>query len=746
MRSSSSSFYTPGKEINISQAQKDKIRSRPFSGKFKNNNSQHQIVEDKYEQVDIGFENIDRKSMQKIIQDEQEKRAKLDEFEKYLSNMDQQFGRDIDSLVDENDSREELQRQILDNNYMKEKLDEKRMNESIYSERSDTSMKAITYNNSSRSNIYKPPMPYKPLSESKNEPIKAIHASPPREEQPDTVESIESKIAKQIELFHKVKNECLNDCSDFMDEFEHRTDEDGNKLINIPEDFDDIVDIAVDEQEQVQAQAITNDEVLDENGKPFWMRYFKADYLGETDPNYEELLVKAGIKSVDQEEKKYSKQEVAKLQDELMKIKALDKQLVNSNKLYKNMKHESTRRETEARERLEMERHKAKKKLEKKKKSYINSNHRSSSRNSSRSKRSNKSKTSAQTKQQSRKSSSKGFSTNPFTGMRRPGSGKKTPKQQQEEDKSNTFLTGIGATKMNEIDERIKNDLDFEVKVDDEDNAKNRNYELELINAYEETLNQPSRNRKKFEDITSEKSFSSNQSDDDFDFIQENRERIGPEHHKSYLNKLTNAQRQRLEELEDDIETSFFGNEETAKQILSIADKPEKERLELMSALVPPSEAGKTGVVSSRENAYNFDDAGRMEEINDQLKTKFLALPSPDDDISQSNDDATSMSHFQTSVMGDKQKSDKEFDIMSERSQQLTQISKRSGISSFSYSVITKLNKPVSLPGDKNLREKAEDAVLKRNLKEIDECLSKAKSDTSRQSITETQMSKLVDQ
>lgn len=207
MRSSSSSFYTPGKEINISQAQKDKIRSRPFSGKFKNNNSQHQIVEDKYEQVDIGFENIDRKSMQKIIQDEQEKRAKLDEFEKYLSNMDQQFGRDIDSLVDENDSREELQRQILDNNYMKEKLDEKRMNESIYSERSDTSMKAITYNNSSRSNIYKPPMPYKPLSESKNEPIKAIHASPPREDQPDTVESIESKIAKQIELFHKVKNE-----------------------------------------------------------------------------------------------------------------------------------------------------------------------------------------------------------------------------------------------------------------------------------------------------------------------------------------------------------------------------------------------------------------------------------------------------------------------------------------------------------------------------------------------------------
>jgi hypothetical protein len=23
------------------------------------------------------------------------------------------------------------------------------------------------------------------------------------------------------------------------------------------------------------------EEVLDENGKPFWQRYFKADYLGE---------------------------------------------------------------------------------------------------------------------------------------------------------------------------------------------------------------------------------------------------------------------------------------------------------------------------------------------------------------------------------------------------------------------------------------------------------------------------------
>lgn len=35
MRSSTSSFYTPGKEVAISEAQKERIRSRPFSGKFK---------------------------------------------------------------------------------------------------------------------------------------------------------------------------------------------------------------------------------------------------------------------------------------------------------------------------------------------------------------------------------------------------------------------------------------------------------------------------------------------------------------------------------------------------------------------------------------------------------------------------------------------------------------------------------------------------------------------------------------
>lgn len=94
----------------------------------------------------------------------------------------------------------------------------------------------------------------------------------------------------------------------------------------MPEDFDDIVEIAVDEQ----AEAIENgeEEVLDEDGKPFWMRYFKADYLGESDPKYKKLLMQAGIKT-DNGENIQNNPMQKRLQDELIKVKTLDKQLVS---------------------------------------------------------------------------------------------------------------------------------------------------------------------------------------------------------------------------------------------------------------------------------------------------------------------------------------------------------------------------------------------------------------------------------
>lgn len=63
MRSSSSSFYNHTPEVNISQEQKEKIKSRPFSGKFKPNN--RNIVEDTYEQVEeeLDYNNLDREAL-----------------------------------------------------------------------------------------------------------------------------------------------------------------------------------------------------------------------------------------------------------------------------------------------------------------------------------------------------------------------------------------------------------------------------------------------------------------------------------------------------------------------------------------------------------------------------------------------------------------------------------------------------------------------------------------------------------
>ena len=94
----------------------------------------------------------------------------------------------------------------------------------------------------------------------------------------------------------------------------------------MPDDFDDIVDIAVDEQ--TEAVANGEEEVLDEEGKPFWMKYFKADYLGDSDPKYKKLLMQAGIKTEEGDLLKNHPLQ-KQLQDELIKVKTLDKQLVN---------------------------------------------------------------------------------------------------------------------------------------------------------------------------------------------------------------------------------------------------------------------------------------------------------------------------------------------------------------------------------------------------------------------------------
>lgn len=112
---------------------------------------------------------------------------------------------------------------------------------------------------------------------------------------------------------------------------------------------------------------------------------------------------------------------------------------------------------------------------------------------------------------------------------------------------------------MAKLDQRIKTELDIDIDFNDNDeniNSQQSNYEMELINAYEETLNDSRRRKRKyFGDSSSQHS---DVSDHEVDFVKENLERVGPEYHKSYLNRLNDAEKKRLQQLEDDIDNSFL--------------------------------------------------------------------------------------------------------------------------------------------------------------------------------------------
>ena len=97
-------------------------------------------------------------------------------------------------------------------------------------------------------------------------------------------------IYKQLKELQAFKDEIMDDLDEFMDDVETKS------LITIPEQqFDDVVDIIAQESRErgeqvVEMQENNKDfdqiseaasEVLDEKGNPFWMKFFKADYLGE---------------------------------------------------------------------------------------------------------------------------------------------------------------------------------------------------------------------------------------------------------------------------------------------------------------------------------------------------------------------------------------------------------------------------------------------------------------------------------
>ncbi|CAI2376509.1 unnamed protein product [Moneuplotes crassus] len=742
MRSSSSSFYDNNQQVAISNEQKERIRSRPFSGKFK----PPRIREEKYEPIaheeEIGLEDCDRESTTKSIQDAlQEREEKVNEFTNYLENMKQfgAFGQELDQLVDENQSREELQRQVMDNNYMKDRIEEHRMSSSICSESEVDVHSQISYEdlkdqdrNSAekpKQILYKPPVPSK--KDKTQEPST-------EENDGEGIDDIRARIAKQLEGFHKQKQLALADCEEFFDDIESKCDDEGNKLVNIPEEFDDIVDIAVEEQQMANEEGVE----LNDKEKPFWMNYFKADYLGESDPTYQRLLQKEGIQTAEEikEESKTSNVEIQeKLMKEYARIRDFDREITQTNKVYKAMKAQATLRDEETRYRLDKEKEEKNKQVKMKSKNYIKSNTRKMS--SRASARSNASKSSKNSKKSLK--SSKGFSTNPFTGMRRPDSSKRgnkppKPKQAPTEDDSSTFLTGVqNQDKYSKMDKRIKDEMGIDVNPEFD---RNKNYELEMITAHEEAISQAPERRKKYKSEISSQMSSNGESK--VDFIKENASKIGGNHAKSYTDRLSDHEKLRLQQLEDEIEQSFLGDEENAQKLLAISDKSDKERLELMSSLVPAPEAGETDATRGMKNAFVYEDGKRVEEINDQLRTRFLALP-PAEENQSDHDEVSSMANMQSSVFGGGKSSDKNADIFSERSVQLSQFSKRSGISGISHSLVSKLNKPVSLPKDKFLRNEAEDKLSKQSLKEIESNLDRIRNiDTA--SITEDQMSLLI--
>jgi len=57
---------------------------------------------------------------------------------------------------------------------------------------------------------------------------------------------------------------------------------------------------------------------------------------------------------------------------------------------------------------------------------------------------------------------------------------------------------------------------------------------------------------------------------------------------------------------------------------LAIKDKTDREKLELMSAIVPVSEAGETGLSHGMKNAFVYEETKRMEEINEALRSRYM--------------------------------------------------------------------------------------------------------------------------
>ena len=140
----------------------------------------------------------------------------------------------------------------------------------------------------------------------------------------------------------------MDDLDEFMDDVET------NSLITIPEQqFEDVVDIIAQESRErgeqiVEMQENNRDsdqvseaatEVLDENGKPFWMKFFKADYLAETEPKLDPKVTKDKNSSSTQQQRiSEILQKQEKIRREFEKIRKLDAELAQKTKFQRELK------------------------------------------------------------------------------------------------------------------------------------------------------------------------------------------------------------------------------------------------------------------------------------------------------------------------------------------------------------------------------------------------------------------------
>lgn len=222
MRSSGSSFYTGEGQVVLSDSQKQKIQSKPMVGKFKKTS----IKEDEFEAIkseeEVALEQADREQARESIKQAMKDREdKINDFSKYLESLKNDGGgEEVDQIVDENQSREELERQLMDEEYVKDKISEYRENSSMATESDYDNISQVSYEDlRERGNRY-----VQSIDKNSSEKPKQILYKPPalgnkppqnphlqEDDEAEGIEDIRARIAKQLEGFHKQKQLALTD-------------------------------------------------------------------------------------------------------------------------------------------------------------------------------------------------------------------------------------------------------------------------------------------------------------------------------------------------------------------------------------------------------------------------------------------------------------------------------------------------------------------------------------------------------